>query len=422
MLRLRINIIYVLSIFLLVLCESELQENIKQPELCFGTNAPRENDSAKVDSLRVDLYNNVTNRIYAYVTGKDVDNRVIILQPDGSFFYPDANGATSPFKITQNIKLPLGERGSTFSIKIPGYISSARIYFAVGELQFSIFSENGKTSLVEPSFVNPADPNSTLNWGFVELTYDSSGVWANISYVDFVGLPLGMSLTSQARNVQNAAGVPVNAVVSICKDLSEQAIKDSQPWNGLCQMGPSGTPIRVLAPTNYIMMNQDAFSSYWTEYINKVWLAYTSRPLIIDTQMSKGKIQCQVLGDVLRCVGDNRDYAKPTAFDIFGCNTGTFAILASDNDIHKAIVPRLCAAFNRSTLLIGGGNVQPSLSSNSYYADSPTNHFSRIVHKYELGGKGYAFSYDDVNPSGENQSGSVSARFPLVLAISVGGT
>jgi len=35
--------------------------------------------------------------------------------------------------------------------------------------------------------------------------------------------------------------------------------------------------------------------------------------------------------------------------------------------------------------------------------------------------KGYAFSYDDVNPSGEDHSGTVSTRGPLVLAIRVGG-
>ena len=112
---------------------------------------------------------------------------------------------------------------------------------------------------------------------------------------------------------------------------------------------------------------------------------------------------------------------KPTAYDIFGCSTGPFEIQAIDNDVHRAVVPRLCAAFNRSTFLTNGGNVQPSLPSSSYYGTSPTNHFSRIVHQYEVDGKGYAFSYDDVNPSGEDQSGIVSISDPLVLAIRVGG-
>ncbi|KAH9206330.1 hypothetical protein DL95DRAFT_487603 [Leptodontidium sp. 2 PMI_412] len=378
------------------------------------------NVAADNEILSISLYNNLANGVYAYVVGKDVNNRVVILQPDGTFYHPDANGATAPVKVTQDVKFPLGARGSTFSINISAYLSSARIYFAIGELQFFVVSVGGGTTLIEPSAVNPADASATTTWGFVELTHLPSGVWANISCVDFVGIPLGVNLTTITGIVQSTTGLTANAVASICDDLYEQAMKDDQPWNELCQRSDAGTAIRVLAPINYINLNPNAFSSYWTDYINQVWLAYTSTPLTIDTQLA-GKVQCQVLGDVLTCAGDNRSYAKPTAFDIFGCNTGPFEILASDNDIHRAIVPRLCAAFNRSTFLINGGNVQPSLSSNSYYGTSPTNHFSRIVHEYESDGKGYAFPYDDVNPSGEDQSGTVSARDPLVLAIRVGG-
>jgi hypothetical protein len=35
---------------------------------------------------------------------------------------------------------------------------------------------------------------------------------------------------------------------------------------------------------------------------------------------------------------------------------GPFELEASDNAVHQAVVPRLCAAINRSTLLLGGGN------------------------------------------------------------------
>ena len=371
--------------------------------------------------LSISLYNNLANGVYAYVVGKDVNNRVIFLQPDGSFYRPDANSTTVPVRVTQDVKLPLGVRGSSLSIKMSAYISSARIYFAIGELHFFIVSVNGETTLIEPSVVNPADPSATIEWGFVELTYLPSGLWANISGVDFVGLPLGISLTTITGTVQSTAGLAANSVASICDDLYEQGMKDGQPWGELCQRSDTGTAIRVLAPINYIRSHPNAFSSYWTDYINKVWLLYTSTPLIIDTQLSAGKVQCQVLGDVLTCVGDNRGYTKPTAFDIFSCNTGPFEIRTPDNDIHRAIVPRLCAAFNRSTFLINGGDVQPSLSSDCYYSTSPTNHFSRIVHEYESDGKGYAFPYDDVNTSGEDQSGTVSARDPLVLAIRVGG-
>ncbi|CAJ2512349.1 Uu.00g053640.m01.CDS01 [Anthostomella pinea] len=43
----------------------------------------------------------------------------------------------------------------------------------------------------------------------------------------------------------------------------------------------------------------------------------------------------------------------------------TSAIEADDNDVHRAIGSRLCAAFNRTTLMMTGGNTKPGLSSTS---------------------------------------------------------
>ena len=133
-------------------------------------------------------------------------------------------------------------------------------------------------------------------------------------------------------------------------------------------------------------------------------------------------VNCTVQGgNNLFCEGDNRSYAKPSAADIFGCNSGPFAIMETDNAVHKAVVPRLCAAFNRGTFLDNGGNVQPKLPATSYYQADPNNQYSRIIHKYEPDGQGYAFSYDDVNPDGENQAGLVAGPDPRLLHIVLGG-
>jgi len=50
-----------------------------------------------------------------------------------------------------------------------------------------------------------------------------------------------------------------------------------------------------------------------------------------------------------------------------------------------------------------------------------TNHYARIVHATSLDGRGYAFPYDDVSPTGgADQSGSVSSGSPAGLAITLG--
>ncbi|KAL9111758.1 MAG: hypothetical protein Q9227_003817 [Pyrenula ochraceoflavens] len=365
--------------------------------------------------------------ITAYVTGLDSNEDLVMLQPDGTFFKPTVTPEQSvPLAVTQNVALPLKGQGQTTTITIPGYISAARVWFAAGgQLQFFVVAgAGGSPSLVEPSAVNPKDPSADVNWGFVELTNtEAGGLYANISYVDFVGLILGMSLTTtDGSGTQAAAGLSPDAVTSICNALDAQAKVDGQPWDQLCLADKSGKPLRVLAPGDYAATNPDAFADYFSNYIDQVWSHYTSNDLTIATQAAAGQVKCRVSGATLTCDGDNRGYAKPVASDIFGCNSGPFGIEEDDNDVHRAVVPRLCAAFDRSTLLIDGGDLQPGVSSTKYYSVSPTNYYSKFVHQFEVTGTGYAFAYDDVNPDGDsNQSGVVASAAPDVLTVTIGG-
>ena len=374
--------------------------------------------------LQINMVNNFAGSVNAYVTGLDPNNQLVMLQADGTWMYPDAGGATTPQAISGNVALALGAQGSSTTITLPDYISAGRVWFAAnGELQFFVVQgADGSSSLVEPSSTNPQDPSAAVNWGFVELTNTADGgLYANISYVDFVGLPLGMSLAGSA-GAQTAQGLPATAVGSICNDLKTQAASDGQPWDQLCVSDSSGNPLRIIAPPDYTSINTNAFSSYWTDYVNQVWQQYSSQPLTINTQAAAGDVNCTVSGGTLNCDGDNRGYAQPVAADIWGCNSGPFAIESGDNAVHYAVVPRLCAAFNRATLLLNGGNVQPSLDSSSYYTTAPTNYYSEIVHKYEVDGRGYAFSYDDVSPDGAaNASGELTDAAPQSMTITVGG-
>ncbi|KAK2759808.1 hypothetical protein FQN54_002542 [Arachnomyces sp. PD_36] len=374
--------------------------------------------------LPLELVNNLAGgAVNAYVTGLDSDNSVVMLQADGSWFYPTAGGA-EPEPVTADIAIPLGAQGSVTNLTLPSYVSSGRVWFAEGELAFfTVQTEGGGVSLVQPSAANEEDASNGLNWGFVELTnIAEGGLYANISYVDFVGLILGMKLETESGDVQNVAGLPSDAVSLICDDLAAQGSSDGQPWGELCVTGDDGSPIRALAPTDYLGRDPEAFSDYFTSYVDEVWSNFGSTPLTIDTQADAGMVECTAgNGTALTCDGDNRGYEKPNAEDIFGCNSGPFGILEGDNDVHKAIVPRLCAAFVRTTFLVEGGEIQPGPSEETYYTEDPTNHYSRIVHEHEIDGKGYAFAYDDVNPEGKNAAGVVAAADPKLLTVTIGG-
>lgn len=377
--------------------------------------------------LPLALVNNFPGgNINAYVTGLDSQGRLVMLTPDGNFFYPSGTpGQPIPQSINANVAIPLGPKGSTTSITIPDYIASARIWFAAGNLHFYTTWQTGASgpSLTCPSSNNPKDPSASINWGFVELTNnESGGLYANLSYVDFVGLVLGMSMVAEDGSTQTALGLHANAVPAICQLLASQTTKDGQPWADLCQTASPGSPLRIVAPIDYISTQPNAFSSYFNAYIDQVWTHYTTNTLTIATQSPAGNVACKVSNNALSCAGDNRAYARPSAADIFGCNSGPFAIEGSDNGVHRAVVPRLCAAFNRGTLMINGGDVQPGVHAEEYYGQGPANWYSAFVHRNQVDGRGYAFSYDDVSPDGGvDQSGTVAGRNPRVLRVVVGG-
>jgi hypothetical protein len=174
--------------------------------------------------------------------------------------------------------------------------------------------------------------------------------------------------------------------------------------------------LRALSPNNGIVMNSSLFHDYYKSYVDHVWDKYSRMPLSIDTQSGFSTIAGRVIGDVL--VLGHETFEKPSTKDIFSCSTGPFEEHGSPE--RAALIPRLCAAFNRSTLLVD--DTIPDTPRDAYYRNTITNHYSRIVHGMNLDQRGYAFPYDDVGPSGgQDESGSVSDGDPQLLTVGVGG-
>ncbi|KAK8104355.1 uncharacterized protein PG998_011388 [Apiospora kogelbergensis] len=355
------------------------------------------------DTLQLSLQNNLGNNVNAYITGKDRNNALL------------------PQKVTAPVAIQLGSKGTTKQVTLPDFMTSGRIYFAMGTINFfTVLNDAGEIGLVQPAAENPRDPSAGVEWGFVEFTYNENGVWANLSFVDFVGPSFAMQLTLANGGTQSVRGLQPGAVGMICDEMVSQAKQDGQPWDKMCVKSKSGQALRVISPLKYRALNPSALSSYYDGYVNKVWAKYAAEDLTVDTQGAAGKVKCRVNGNTLSCAGDNRGYQKPSIDDILGCNSGPFTVQPGDNNVHSAVVPRLCAAFYRSTLLASGGNVQPHAKSDMYYKSDPTIHYGRIVHKYEIDNLGYTFAYDDVNPDGENAAGVLAGANPKMFTITAG--
>jgi hypothetical protein len=271
---------------------------------------------------------------------------------------------------------------------------------------------------VEPSVTNFSDPNININWTFCEFTFNDSQLFANISYVDFVSIPVSLTLTNNENsNTQHISGMPTNGLTTVINGLRAQTAKDRQPWNQLIY-SHNGNPLRVLSPNNLLVTNPQAFAQYWTPYIQRVWAKFTTQNLNINSQAAFGTVSGCISGQNLN-LGAAGSFTQPSARDIFTCSTGPFA--TGPNAERNTVIPRLSAAFNRSTLLLTDSFPNGETRAN-YYKDAVTNHYARVVHEANLDGKGYAFPYDDVTPNGGvDQSGAVMAGSPKLFTVAVGG-
>jgi hypothetical protein len=361
--------------------------------------------------------NTGSDTVYAFVTGQALDNNnaLMLLEADGQTPYYPASPSSNGSPLAVDCAIPLNASGaSPITITVP-QLAGARLWFSIGTP--ITFLLNPGPGLVEPSVTNPSDPNIDLQWDFCEFTYNDTELFADISMVDFTCIPIGLSLTDTSGNIQTVSGLPAGGVDTVCSGLTAQQAADGNPWTDLI-VTSGGQNLRALSPQNGIVLNSSFLSGYYDDYVSQVWQMYSSATLTVDTQASYGTVTGQVSDGLLTFAGVG-SFAQPATTDIFSCATGPFSTAGASDEV-LAIIPRLAAAFNRSTLLIDSD--QPDGENPAdYYTNATTNHYAGIVHATLIGGLGYAFPYDDVTPDGGvNQSGPVSSGSPATMTVTVG--
>ncbi|WP_392675112.1 beta-1,3-glucanase family protein [Streptomyces sp. LN785] len=366
-------------------------------------------------SLPVSLQNNSgSNTVYAYISGTDSSGWPVFVSANGTLNrLPNPSSAVTPIA---DYSIALGASGSAATkVTLPDYIIGGRVWFSIGQKLKFFVNPGTVPGVVQPALVS-SDPNWATNWTFCEFTFNSANLYANISYVDMVALPVSMSSTGSAGN-QTVSPLPSGALASIASGLKSQHARDGAPWDKLVIDDSSGGVLRVLSPSH----SPVDFGNYWDDYLNRVWSRYSSTPLTVNGQGSIGSYTGTVSGGAIVFSGLNTNgvpFTKPSAADIFGCASGP--LYNSGADARGAIAARLAAALNRSSLLVSGGNNQPDgVSASQYYTDAITNHYARLVHQYAS--IGYAFPYDDVGPTGSAPvDGHIQDGAPTSWTISLG--
>jgi len=364
-------------------------------------------------TLDIALVNTSSSDVYAYITGLDLDNNNawFVLKSDGRSAYHPTSPSNIGTPLAEDCAIKLGVQGQTRTVTIP-HIAGGRIYFSLDKpLTFLL---NPGPALVEPSVSNPSDPNIDTHWGFCEFTFNADQLYANISYVDFVSVPVSIALTNQNGDTKKVAGMPANGLETVCAGLEAQSGADGQGWKELIVKDTSGRLLRALSPNQGCVMNPNLFANYYEPYVDEVWSRFTSTPMTIDTQAA-GVVHGKVDGDQLTF--EDQNFSKPSTKDIFNASSGPFQ--TGPDAKRNAIIPRLNAEFHRSTSL--QADMFPA-QPDQYYKHDVTNHYARLVHSANIDGRGYAHPYDDATPSGgPDQSGFVNDPNPKLLTVTVGG-
>ncbi|EGO60996.1 hypothetical protein NEUTE1DRAFT_144306 [Neurospora tetrasperma FGSC 2508] len=492
--------------------------------------------------------------IHAYITGLAIPSMArVFIQSDGRTTYfppsPPPGKILQPFPVDCAIPVPPGPHPTVVTIP---RIAGGRIWFCQGDKKLKFMlnpgGPGGGAALVEPSVLNPSDPNRDVDFAFCEFTLNDHQLFANISYVDFVPrLPIALTLVEKGtRRLQHVSGMRPDGLERIAQGLRDQAARDGWPWDKLVVHRPGmDRPLRVLAPTHSDAVGAK-FDGYFEPLVDRVWERYchfgkpckgghgavfnTDKPpgpppgprpgdapgdrppgpppgprpgdgpngapprfglrhvlqkfhghhhhshnghaaapqqpyyypgqqqpyyyqgqqqpyyypgqqpytppppppppqvqhqthhLRINTQAAPGILTGHIpnLPSDPLLVG-SEPFHRPTTADIFGCNSGPFT--TGPNAVRNAIIPRLAAAFQRSSII--DCEDQPSDVETFYrwHVDGrPTNHYARVVHEWNADGKGYAFAYDDVQrDGGRDQSGKVEGGQVEVWVVEVGG-
>ncbi|GAA0665710.1 beta-1,3-glucanase family protein [Kitasatospora atroaurantiaca] len=367
-------------------------------------------------TLPLDLVNTTgSDTVYAYVLGRDpaAGGNWAFIQGDGSTLYHPPSPANDQTPLGVDCAIALNASGAGARTVTMPHLDSGRIYFSVGAKLTFLINRGGGLAL--PSVSNPSDPNINVRHDFCEFTYNSDQLYANITFVDMVCLPISFRLET-SQGTQTVRGLPSDGLNRVAAALRAQSAADGSDWNRLI-VSSGGSDLRVVSPNLAIRGNSSLFAGYFDDYVNKVWDKYRSTDLRIDTQFTWGTATGRVSGDQLYFPGVG-SFAKPSTLAVFSCSDAPFT---TGNDEMGNLSARLAAALNRTTLL-DNPNQPDGENPAAFYTAPRTNHYARILHTTTPDGLGYAFPYDDVHPAGVDFEGKVQSGTPSRFTITVGGS
>jgi Beta-1,3-glucanase/Ricin-type beta-trefoil lectin domain len=285
--------------------------------------------------------------------------------------------------------------GGTETLNLPPNVAGGRMYISFGaQLPFSLTT----SGLVEPAPWTAGDPSQNILFDWVEFArLSSTGIDINTTMVDMFSVPLSVSVTNTSGSTQTEGQLVSGGRNNIFSQIQSQGGN----WPNLIYNSPStGQPLRVISPFHGI--GNGVFSStYLDGYIGGVWSYYSSHPLTVNTGSAtytgttSGSSWTfkDSSGTVIGSLG------QPSTSAVFGCNGPLQPSGQPNESAILAVGAIVCAALNRGTLStssFAGSDSQPTSNPGSFYTQSSSNLYAKVMHANEVDGKAYGFPYDDV--------------------------
>lgn len=96
---------------------------------------------------------------------------------------------------------------------------------------------------------------------FCEFTYDLKNLFVDVSFVDFVSLPVALSLDTP-QGTQIVRGLPPGGLDKVCDELRNLG----GDWPSLIVTAQDGAPRRVLSPNQALSVNNAMLAGYLDGY------------------------------------------------------------------------------------------------------------------------------------------------------------
>jgi hypothetical protein len=289
-----------------------------------------------------------------------------------------------------DLSVPLGA-----AISLPHM--SGRVYFSLGDkLKFKVVTDGaGNAALQHPAGWVESDPSFGVLYDVVEFTFNDAGMFCNTTSVDMFGVPAEITLagaeTQTVGTFKPGARAAIFAAIAAEPAFAPLIVDD----------------LRVIAPGHGLEAGKFP-SDFYDPYVDEVLATYAGTDLRIST--NAGTFTGRVQGDSFVFDKGAAAMARPSTRDILFCDGN----LAAPNDgVTGPVAAVLGAAYNRSTLLTSAD--QPTTDPATFYTETVTNHYSRVLHENVADGKIYGFAFDDVADFASFIQDTAPTRFTLNL-------